>query len=89
MKIYQFIVKPNEFVSTVSANSMEDAMAHLQNQLKNERPHKVEFAGMCNADEYGKSLNLSTVLIEPAKIESLDSMAKMLSENGYKVEKTA
>ena len=85
--IYQFIVKYNDMVMTVASESMEEAFESLQRTLAKERSHTIQFAGKFNADEFSKSLKLSTVLVEASPISSLDEMAEMLKDNGYKVKK--
>lgn len=89
LKIYQFIIKFNDAISTISADSLEEAMVSLQNSLQGEkRAYNTQLAGIFNAEDYSKLLKLSTVLIEPPKLDSLEAMAEMLKNNGYEVKKS-
>ena len=83
-KIYQFIVKIPDQVITISAESLEEAVASAQNSL-GDKKYRLDLAGMFEAQEFGKLLKLSTVLVESPKIESLEAMAEMLKSSGYDV----
>lgn len=89
MKIYHFIVRIKDTIIVTTAESSEDALAAARAQLKDEKkPYQLDLVGMADANQFTQSLKLSTMLVAPApEVTSLDAMAEMLKNNGYKVEK--
>jgi hypothetical protein len=82
-QVYQFVVHFQDAVMTVISDDNASAVAKVADMLNDGRPYTFELAGTFDFNDYGKLFVDAT----KPKVDTLESMALMLKDNGYRVTK--